>query len=667
MDADSLIRKSSDSSDSMLLDVMHPPSFSPVAEGNSSTVLKCRAEDLKVEGPLTPPILSDSPMKKLKSVTFPEMLHESIPDAPWIKSFDNDEDELNDGSEPDFDELFKDIAPYHRQATLKVGNEKLSGPDTTARVDVPDLDFALPVAPWNEYSQRKGGKHRPGDTELRAQTKFLLRMKREDLKAATSWHGLSYLDRSLPWGILTSKTSKINLDEKLHGETEFGKLHAEITNGTVATSSSQVWKTDGLRILDEEDEEDEIEPEDIEERRDIEALIRKRKLEIEEEAPKILRKRTAPQSPPHSQFSPAQDVMRSSHWNNKMPVAHKLERSEDLQQGEPLSQATSSRHKALKALTESSSNDLMFGGFSATSALHKFMETQGRVIKSSDLKSAVAKRPTKDTFATSSRTLPVRSTEPSQDHVTAVLRPLPHLPQVPQHLKPCSFIISSAFLQQRSLIKQVEKLYQQAEIVYRDYGQPHSPAKEADILLSPSTGLILPTLQQIKQQSLPGQPDRSPVKERMTVLQQRYERLLVVVSEGLSHEMENHGSSRPEDSRDKDAIARYKAFASQLDGEVSVKYVPGGEQALARSVVVEMAKYGLAHGSKDIGDIKLMAAETTVSHTISHHPKHLLINRSGRFSFAGWALTPSRLKSSFPRSKCLLMLLCHLHQAHLAI
>jgi hypothetical protein len=42
MDADSLIRKSSDSSDSMLLDVMHPPSFSPVAEGNSSTVLKCR-------------------------------------------------------------------------------------------------------------------------------------------------------------------------------------------------------------------------------------------------------------------------------------------------------------------------------------------------------------------------------------------------------------------------------------------------------------------------------------------------------------------------------------------------------------------------------------------------------------------------------------------------
>jgi hypothetical protein len=614
MAADSLIRKSSDSSDLILFDVTHPPPFSPVADRKPSTALKRRAEDLKVEGPLTPLVLSDSPMKKLKSVTFPETLHEFIPDAPWTKSFNDDEDELNDGSEPDFDELFKDIAPYHRQTTQTVENEKLSGPDTTARVDVPDLNFSLPVASWNEYSQRKGGKHRPGDTELEAQTKFLLRMKREDLKAATSWHGLSYLDRRLPWGILTTKTTKINLDEKLHGETEFGKLSAEITNGPFATSSSQIWKTEGLRILDEEDEEDEIEPEEIEERRDIESLIRKRKREIGEEAPEISRKRTACQSPTHSQLHPAQDMLRTSHRNTEMPVARKPEtaRSKTNQYNEPLSQATASRPKSSHAPT-ANRNSLMFGGFSATSALHKFMETQGKVIESAKTKQTELWRSKKDSSTSKGLALPVRSRESSQDHVAAATPVLLHLPELPQHLAPCSFIISSTFLQQRSLIKQVEKLYQQAEIVYRDYGQPHSPAKEADILLSPSTGLILTTLQEIKQQPLPGQPDRSPVKERMTLLQQRYERLLVVISEGLNHEMENHGTSRPEDSRDKEAIARYVAFASQLEGEVNIKYVPGGERALARFVVVKMAKYGLAHGSKDIGDIKLMAAETTVS------------------------------------------------------
>lgn len=619
MDADSLVRKSSDSSDSMLLDSTHPPPFSSLADGRASTVVKRRAEDLKVEGPLTPPILSDSPMKKLKSVSFPETLHQFIPDAPWTRSFHDEEDDLNDGSEIDFDELFKDIAPYHRQAMHKVENEKLLGPDTTARVGIPDVDFTLPVAPWNEYSQRKGAKHGPSDTELCAQAQFLLRTKREDLKAAKSWHGLSSLDRGLPWGILITKTSKINLDEQLHGETEFSKIHADITGGNIATSSSQVWKTEGLRIIDEEDE-DEIEPEDIEERRDMEALIRKRKLEIEEEAPEVSQKRTISQLPPHSQYARAQDMLGSHQWDNGMPTARKSEgmRFKTLQHKEPISQALADRHKAFLAPT-ANSNDLMFGGFSATSALHKFMETRGKVIEFDNTKRAGTDRPTKDVSAAMSRTLPVRSRESSQDHITSAShqplasRTLPRLPEIPQHLAPCSFIVSSTFLQQRSLVKQIEQLHQEAELVYRDYEQPHSPAKEADILLSPSTGLILTTLQQIKQQPLPGQPDRSPVKERMTMLHLRYERLLVVISEGLSHEMESHGTSRPEDSRDKDALTRFEAFASHLEGEVVIKYVPGGEQALAHSIVVEMAKYGLPHGSQDIGDIKLMAVETTVS------------------------------------------------------
>lgn len=194
-------------------------------------------------------------------------------------------------------------------------------------------------------------------------------------------------------------------------------------------------------------------------------------------------------------------------------------------------------------------------------------------------------------------------------------------------------------------MKQIEQLYERAEIVYRDYDRPHTPAKEADIVLSPSTGLILTTLQQIKQQPLPGQPDHSPVKERMNTLQIRYERLLVIVSEGLSTEMESHGSSRPDDARDQEALARFNNFAERLEGEVVVKYIPGGERALARSIIVEMAKYGLPHGSKDIGDIKLMAAETTVSIPISDlFVSSQLTCHSGRCFCAASASIPSLLK-----------------------
>jgi hypothetical protein len=612
----------SDSGDSMLLDITHPPPFSPLSDEQPLATLKRRAEDLKVEGPLTPPILSDSPMKKLKSVSFTEILHQFIPEAPWTTDPTGQE---NGGPDLNCDELLKELEPHARQATMRVENEKLVGADTTARVDVPSIKLIMPVAPWNEYSQSHVSKHSPGQTELDAQMKFILRMKREDLKTASSWHGLSSIERSMQWSIFTTKISKIDLDEKLHGESEVSKLLAEITSGSIATSSSQLWKSEGLRILDAEYDEEEIEPAYHNGRIDMTDLIRKRKLEIEEDVPEEQHKRMISQLPPQSQ--PPQEVSASHYWNERLSAtnifAHASSKTPKLQNS--ISPATTSRQKIQQA-PQNTSNDLMFGGFSATSALHRFMETRGKIVEPVESKAAkAAPLPTNQ--------LPVRLEEPSLDHLGPTLqqRPvqstiddhakqpapvlLPQLPALPPNLEPSSFIVSSAFLQKRSLLKQIEQLYQRAETVYRDYDRPHSPCKEADIVLSPSTGLVLTTLQQIKQRPLPGRPDRSQIEEHVSMLQLRYERLLVIISEGLSSEMETQGSSRPDDARDKQALARFEMFASQLECEVIVKYIPGGNRALAHSVVVEMTTYGLPHGSNDIGDIKPVATETTVSIT----------------------------------------------------
>jgi hypothetical protein len=604
----------SDSSDSMLLELAHQPPSTPNLDERLSTIRKRRSEELKVEGPLTPPILSDSPLKKLKSVSFTQTLHQFIPEARRKRSFTAEED---DDSEPDFDELFKDIESYAREATLKVENERLLGADTTARVEVPSVSFALPVSPWNEYSKKNMGKYKSNVPELDAQMKFLLRIKREDLQSASSWHGLSSLERNMQWSIFTTKILKIDLDEKLHGETEITKLLADATEGSIATSFSQIWKPEGLRILDAEDDEKEIEPADREGHVEMDEIIRKRKLEIDEETPEKQPKRMASQLPSHSQ--PPSKVSRTHHWDDMLAARRQTNDNPktDYTQAS-LVQAPMSQQKVVQAQNHASS-DLMFGGFSATSALHKFMEIQGKAVKPSDphlpadpMLSVRSKETSLDQFAPSSHQRPV---DPTVDGWAKHLAPrsLPELSPLPPNLEPCSFIISSTFLQQRALLKQVEKLYEHAEFIYRDYDRPHSPCKEADIVLSPSTGLVLTTLQQLKQRPLPGQPDRSRVEEHVSMLQLRYERLIVIISEGLTHDMESQGSSRPDDARDKEALARFQKFSGQLEGEAINKYVPGGNRALAHSIVMEMSNYGLPHGSRDIGDIKPFASETTVS------------------------------------------------------
>jgi hypothetical protein len=195
-----------------------------------------------------------------------------------------------------------------------------------------------------------------------------------------------------------------------------------------------------------------------------------------------------------------------------------------------------------------------------------------------------------------------------------VSRPL-SLPPLPKAMPPCSFVISSTLLQRRSLSKQIECLYPDAEFVSRDFDSQLAVSKEADLILSPSTGLILTTLQQLKQRALPGQPERSPVKNRLIALQDVYERLVILVSEGLNQELEEQGFAS--DPRDQDMITEYEKIAAQMDSEVVVRYIPGGEQALARTTVGEMAQFGLPHHSKDIGDIKLLPDQTTVSTSTS--------------------------------------------------
>lgn len=650
MARDSLIRHHSGSSDSMLLDdvdvddihalldAQDQQATSPHFSKRIPSILqsKRKADELRVEGPLTPEILSDSPMEKLKSVTFSNMIQVGGSLQPW--SGDSPSSESHSASE----ELTREIEQIAKEADRKVENEKLTGADTMSRVPIPLIDFTLPVTPWDEFSKRRDEKRLPYITELEAQMRFLQLVKRDDLKSATAWRG-GAPDRDLSWGWFASPCSTIKLNEKVHGETEFEKVQVELKIGSVATSANEVWKKDGLRVLDEEEDEDddELEVAEFEERNDVEALIRKRKLELQEHEDLLEEQRKRRQASaasaasaavrkgrygvPHQQALPAQpqDLRRA----RKTPPASRLQ--------QPIALQPQSRQgeKHGNAPTE-----LMFSGFSASTALHKFMETQGKAIKAvkSTAEAQRAVTPPAQTVSALNSVLSAELIPPVEQEPGALPT---HLAQrrretsLPFNLPPSSFIVSSSLLQRRPFLKQIEPLHPKADLIYRDYNLPHSTAAEADIILSPSTGILLTTLQQIKQAPLPGQAARSPVKERIAALQERYERLVVLVSEGLREDSE---FARPEDTRDKDTLRDLEVFAAMLEGEVLVTFVRGGEQTLARGVVERMAEYGLPHGGEDIGDIKLFSMETTVSYPPLPLVAAWLMVLVGGFSASRW-------------------------------
>ena len=562
------------------------------AETPEPPVLKRKRTDLKVEVPLTPPSNTSSAEKKLKSVSFSEMLHEYIPDLPsaW-KSKSGTSSPADDVSA-----YFKEIAPAVEAAKLALENEKLDEADTTKRVPVPDLRFPTPVAPWDEFSRKSKGKYPYGQTELEAQQKFLLQVKENHFNSRTYWHGIGELERALSWRPIPAHLENFNLKEKLEMNELVPKLLEELSVADV-NSSSLLWKPSGLKILENiDDSDDEIDPVEFSEPEDLDlkSLVKKRKASIEDH-----------------------EMRKDQNVSKKLkpgPTNHLTPK---------VTEPRPKHSSANKATATDQGGGLMFGGFSTSAALEKFMAVHGQEVKdpkcpepsSAERSSTLMPPPPK----------PVPKNNSSDDRVkklptagvpSGLVREatpkLLALPPIPDVLTPASFIVSSTFLLQRSLARQITKLYPDAVLTDRDFTLPHSPAVEADMSISPSTGLVFTTLQKIKQRSLPGQAPKSPVKDQIVELQVRYERLVVLVSQGLTAGVEPTEDDANVNDYDQAALQDLESFTETLAADVMVKYVAGGEEALARSVVTEIARWGIPHGSKDLGDFKPLQEETYV-------------------------------------------------------
>ena len=101
-------------------------------------------------------------------------------------------------------------------------------------------------------------------------------------------------------------------------------------------------------------------------------------------------------------------------------------------------------------------------------------------------------------------------------------------------------------------------------------------------------------MQQLKQRSLPGQVARSPIRERLSALAERYDKLTMLISEGRIGIPPAPAPlpSSPLGEKEQEAMQHLQRFASSLKASnVRVEYVAGGEVALAHAIVRHMATY----------------------------------------------------------------------------
>jgi hypothetical protein len=157
----------------------------------------------------------------------------------------------------------------------------------------------------------------------------------------------------------------------------------------------------------------------------------------------------------------------------------------------------------------------------------------------------------------------------------------------------------------RRILKQVFKdLIPIVHHVERDFASVNN-APEADILVSPGTGILLTTLQRLKQKPLPGQNfNFNGFRDRITKLSGRYETLFVLIGDALVPE------SDVVDDRDAESLADFVAFCSQCKADVQAITVPAGDESMATWIAAIICDMG-ATGQD------LLQDETLVRHTWS--------------------------------------------------
>ncbi|KAG8628016.1 hypothetical protein KVT40_003889 [Elsinoe batatas] len=165
-------------------------------------------------------------------------------------------------------------------------------------------------------------------------------------------------------------------------------------------------------------------------------------------------------------------------------------------------------------------------------------------------------------------------------------------PSIDLNTAPSHIIISTTLLSSRNLTNLIRTQMYTTTFLERDL----DAHEEADLLPTPSTGIILTTLQQIKQRPLPGSGSQhNTVHSRILSLSSRYEHLIVLVSEGLPPSTSDTAArSHGLDGSDAAALNGLTNLGANLNCTIEIVFVPGGEAELAHWAVAKTCQISRA-------------------------------------------------------------------------
>lgn len=555
-------------------------------DSTSSPVPQKRLQDLKAEVPLTPQDGIERPTKKAKTVSFPKELPSMVPPP------ESDMSVLDqDLAQQDLDEFFAEVSePFADLATQQIKNEELVELDTTMRVAVPQVQEFELLPPWKVVCKSETEASR-----LQVLQVFLSQTKRELLSSETTWSGVSKTERLLPWSPFPARLGRMELNE-VFDDGSFARYMADLTvnddidvDALITKPLGPKWTKDHdeelpleLTAFDNEEETQRASPasktllsvnydqsivpgtsatekvtEFVPGRLDMQTLLRKRKLEID-----------------------------SVDDTNNQPFGPDLVKIVD--------------HVGTKPCGPVVAESSRFGDLRISGGISSFMNLHDGPSRHASISTTSEQRQKTTSPAVG---IPSMAMETTLTKPTKKVLPAPNI--VPAAMS-VPIVVSSSLLANRELIRQVQSTLPGVELIARDPTQSsmggsvkeQNKGQEADITVSPITGLIMTTLQKVKQKPLPGQATFFGVYERVALLSLRYTRLLVLVSE--AHQQNDDDDAGPAamlDERDTQALSDLMGFVATLTSDVVVYYVAGGDAQLAGWLAALISHHAVLDGN----------------------------------------------------------------------
>lgn len=543
------------------------------APSSSSPLARKRLRNLRVEPPLTPQYHAGSSSeeepntKKAKKVQFDPDLITLFPDVQRTHTSDT----LPEHAKQQANDLQDTMAIAAESVQKQLQNEQLIEIDTTLRVKVPPLGLVQPQPPWELY-----GAGETSETGLLSQQSMLKHVSKEFLNDTHKWSGVTKIERSLPWAPFPTHLAKVDLNERF----DVGSLAqclAEIGLGDAGGDvdvQAIITRDDHLRLLQAHDSDDEeAEWGEVGEYDSADAAS-------EEE---------------HQSLAEAVDVPLTTKPDL---LSLLLQKQADVNKAE----TNNSRPSAPKGEEATMSASTMASNLVQNDGIANFMQLHGKAQGSQSVAGPAVKAmgplPVWPASNPAPAAVMVKHSElPRNQARPAIEIPVPEA-NVQQNTA-IPVVVSSSFMANRQMIRRLQTIIPSIDFCERDStaGPPKELHEDADITISPSTGVLITTLQKLKQRPLPGQSSLIGIRHHIASIARRHEHLVVLVSEGASVTTDESVSIRPLDQSDCEALADTSSWAQTLDADVQISYIPGGESEVSKWLASSISHLGVVDDS----------------------------------------------------------------------